>query len=216
MVRVIILFCAVALIASCGRGRDSVDTDPDAVRAKFGFASTIQPICGSKEILGERIDPGGQNASNPRCGFSNAVRVYAVSGVALSPPARMTCRTADRAEPWISDYAQPAVQDLGETLLRAHVAADYSCRTRNHQRNAPLSEHAKGTAIDFGSFSFESGKRLTVEDNWRGRDSKIMRAIFRAGCRVWSTSIGPDGDRFHQDHFHFDAARAYGPGGYCE
>jgi len=203
----------ILALAACGRGGGGTPSvDPRDVRATFGFAGDVVEICGSSNILGKRIaDVEGPG----RCGFDDAVRVYAVSGVALSPPARMQCRTARITDRWVGGELQPTVNRAGETLRSMRVAADYSCRTRNHQPGARLSEHSFGTAIDISAFNFQSGKRLTVIDDWNGPDSGLMRRIFRATCRVWHTLIGPDNDRFHQDHFHMDASRSYGPGTFC-
>ncbi|RYZ29618.1 MAG: hypothetical protein EOP49_40440 [Sphingobacteriales bacterium] len=39
-----------------------------------------------------------------------------------------------------------------------------------------------------------------------------MRTVFQAACRRFNIVIGPDGDRQHYNHFHFDM----GPNGpYC-
>lgn len=215
--RTIGILVLAMLLISCGRGdRGGGEAlSPSEVRAKFGFAADVVPICGDDRILGKRIPDVGRDSGNPACGFGDAVRVYAVSGIELSPPARMQCRTARITESWARNFIQPEAMSQGDAIETAHIAADYSCRTRNHQPGARLSEHAKGTAIDIRAFTFASGERLTVLDDWRGRGGRMMQALFRASCRVWHTSIGPEGDRFHQDHFHFDAARAYGPGGYC-
>ncbi|WP_186827109.1 extensin family protein [Shimia ponticola] len=215
MQRIILLGLVIAVLASCGRKEREDTVTVDAVRAQFGFASDVVPICGSDSILGKRIPDVGQASPNPGCGFNDAVRVYAVSGIELSPPARMQCRTARITNSWARNHIQPEAISRGDAIVTAHVAADYSCRTRNHKKGARLSEHAKGTAIDIKAFTFASGKRLSVLDNWRGEGGRMMQALFRASCRIWHTAIGPEGDRYHLDHFHFDAARAYGPGGYC-
>ena len=209
----VFLILALMVLAACGRGRvASGPIDPDDVRAEFGFASSVVPICGSDQILGVRIpDVSGPGA----CGFGDAVRVYAVSGVQLTSAPRMQCRTAQITNRWISDAVQPTLRREGERLRQATVIADYSCRTRNNQPGARLSEHGLGTAIDVSTFTFASGKRLTVEGDWRGSNSGLMRRIFRASCRIWHSAIGPDNDRFHQYHFHFDASRNYGPGTFC-
>ena len=210
-----VAICSLILMISCGfRGGKEAATAAD-VRAKFGFASDVVEICDASDVLGKRIGPVGRDSGNSRCGFDDAVLVYAVGGVALTPPARMQCRTARIASTWMSEAVNPVFADAGRDVTSMRVVADYSCRTRNHRRGAKLSEHAKGTAIDIAAFSTADGEVLTVLDDWRSRNGAFMKRLFRASCRVWHTSIGPDGDRFHQDHMHFDATRDRGPGTWC-
>jgi len=38
--------------------------------------------------------------------------------------------------------------------------------------------------------------------------------MHRAACGPFGTVLGPNADRFHQDHFHFDTAR-HRSGPYC-
>jgi hypothetical protein len=41
-----------------------------------------------------------------------------------------------------------------------------------------------------------------------------MRRMHRGACGPFGTVLGPEADRYHQDHFHFDTAR-YRSGSYC-
>ena len=84
----------------------------------------------------------------------------------------------------------------------------YSCRTRNSQRGARLSEHAYGRAIDIGGMWLSTGRRITVKQNWgKGSAGQYLRRIWKAACGPFKTVLGSDGDRFHQDHLHFDLAQ---------
>ena len=214
MTRVFALSSLILLI-SCGFGGRSDSLSAAETRAKFGFASDVVEICDVPSAVGKRIEPVGRGASNPSCGFNDSVAVYALGGVALNPPARMQCRTVRIASDWMDTAVLPTFRDARRDLESMRVAADYSCRTRNSRRGARLSEHAKGTAIDISAFRMSDGETLTVEGDWRNRNGRFMKRLFRASCRIWHTSIGPDGDRFHQDHFHFDATRERGPNTWC-
>lgn len=212
--RLLFAFTLLLTLASCAPRYGPV-VPPEEVRARFGFAPKVVEICGTPDILGEEIDPVGVNDRDPRCGFDDAVRVYAVGGVELSPPARMTCRTAEVTRRWVKSEMKRALRRDPRDVLRLHTVGDYSCRTRNNRPGARLSEHAKGTAVDIGAFTLTDGTRLSVLRDWRGPEGDVLKRLFRASCRAWSTAIGPDGDQFHQDHFHLDATRDYGPGTYC-
>ncbi|MEM1303039.1 MAG: extensin family protein, partial [Pseudomonadota bacterium] len=128
--RTIGILVLAMLLISCGRGDrgGGAVLSPSEVRAKFGFAVDVVPICGDDRILGKRIPDVGRDSGNPACGFGDAVRVYAVSGIELSPPARMQCRTARITESWARNFIQPEAMSQGDAIETAHIAADYSCR----------------------------------------------------------------------------------------
>jgi hypothetical protein len=58
------------------------------------------------------------------------------------------------------------------------------------------------------------GRRVVVAEDWRRSAGKPMRKAYRAACGPFSTTLGPESDRYHRDHLHFDIARQRG-GAYC-
>lgn len=197
-------FAALAVAAACG---GSARFDPIALS---DVPEGVVGICGNREILGKTAEP----VRNGACGIAEPVRVYAVSGVRLNAQPLLNCRTARALNSWVVETAGPVAASAGERLERLRVVASYACRTRNHQPGAKLSEHAKGNAIDIAAVSFASGKTITVLDDWdKGQAGDILRAYHKGACGTFGTVLGPDSDRFHQDHFHFDTARYSRP--YC-
>ncbi len=143
------------------------------------------------------------------------MRVSSVAGLRLSQPAIMDCRTATALNAWAERGVKPAIGRLGGGPVGLKVAAHYSCRTRNNQSGAKVSEHGKGRAIDISAIELRNGQSLTVLHGWRNRQhGKRLRAMHQAACGPFGTVLGPNSDRFHQDHFHFDTAR-YRSGAYC-
>ena len=136
----------------------------------------------------------------------------AVSGVRLSTPATINMKTARALDKWVTSTAKPAIGRKGGGLVELKVVAHYACRTRNNRRGARLSEHAKGNAIDIAAFRLADGSEISVLHGWRGRDSGVLRKLHRGACGPFGTVLGPDADRHHQDHFHFDVANN---GPYC-
>lgn len=169
-------------------------------------------VCGMREIRGTTIAPiRGRGA----CGIAKPVRVTEVSGVKLSMAATVDCSTAIALKQWIENGAKPTVGRRGGGIVGLKVAAHYSCRTRNSQRGARLSEHAKGKAIDIAAILLKNGSSLTVLNDWRGGNTgPIMRKLHQTACGPFGTVLGPNSDRFHRDHFHFDTA-SYRSGPYC-
>ena len=61
----------------------------------------------------------------------------------------------------------------------------------------------------------QDGSEITVLQGWRAEStSRAMRKMHKAACGPFGTVLGPQADRFHQDHFHFDTAR-YRSGTFC-
>ena len=170
-------------------------------------------VCGDVAIQGEEI--GRVKAKLKGCGVDQAVRVRSVSGVRLSQKSVMDCRTADALKKWLDRTAKPALSRKGGGLSGLRVAAHYSCRTRNNKKGAKISEHGKGRAIDISGFRLRDGSEITVLHGWKNRATKkALRKMHRGACGPFKTVLGPQADRYHQDHFHFDTA-IYRGGNYC-
>lgn len=170
-------------------------------------------VCGDPAIQGKAIGrvPGRLKA----CGIDNAVELRSVAGVALSQHAVMDCRTARTLKAWIRKGMQPAVAGYGGGVGQLRVVAHYACRTRNNQKGAKISEHGKGHAIDIAGFLLRDGRTISLRNDWgKGRKGRILRRMHRTACGPFGTVLGPEANRFHRDHFHFDTAR-YRSGSYC-
>jgi hypothetical protein len=169
-------------------------------------------VCGDIAIQGKAI--GRVKPKLRGCGVDNAVQVESVSGVRLSQAAVMDCTTATALKGWIEGSAKPAFAKKGG-LRGLRVAAHYACRTRNNLPGGKISEHGRGRAIDISAFQLHSGAEVTVLNGWNAAQSrKAMRRVHKGACGPFGTVLGPNADRFHQDHFHFDTAR-YRNGTYC-
>ena len=159
------------------------------------------------EKLGRIPGPGG-------CGVENAYRVTQAGGIQLSQPATLSREAAQRLDTWLRKHAIPTIGRKGGGLVEIRVASHYACRTRNSQPGARLSEHAKGNAIDISAFVLADGTRLSVLKDWNGRNSRLMQRLHASACGPFGTVLGPNSDRHHRDHFHFDIAN-HRSGAYC-
>ena len=97
----------------------------------------------------------------------------------------------------------------GGGLAGFEVMGSYTCRPRNNQAGARLSEHGRGRAIDIGAAILADGSSITVLGDWPDPGLGQMR---EAACGTFSTVLGP-GDPFHDDRLHLDTAHGRGP--YC-
>mmetsp|Transcript_26994 Transcript_26994/g.48986 ORF Transcript_26994/g.48986 Transcript_26994/m.48986 type:complete len:236 (+) Transcript_26994:1653-2360(+) len=169
-------------------------------------------VCGDPDLQGDAV--GAVPGRIGGCGIENAVRLRSVSGVTLSQAALMDCNTAKALKTWTERSAKKQLRSVGGGLVQYRVAAHYACRTRNNQPGARISEHGKGRAIDISGFVMQDGTRLTVLNDWNSRHRRALRAMHKGACGPFGTVLGPNSDRFHRDHFHFDTAR-YRSGPYC-
>ncbi|WP_137701710.1 extensin-like domain-containing protein [Marimonas lutisalis] len=170
-------------------------------------------VCGDIAIQGEPVGRVPGRISG--CGVKDAVRVRSVAGVGLSQQAVMDCTTAKALKSWVEKGMKPAVGNRGGGVARIKVAAHYACRTRNNQRGAKISEHGKGRAIDIASLTLKDGSEISVLQHWgQGWRGRALRAMHARACGPFGTVLGPDANRYHRDHFHFDTAR-YRSGSYC-
>ncbi len=168
-------------------------------------------VCGVPSIKGTN---GARIFGNGQCGIKSPVSVTEVSGVALTRPLVVNCTTAKRFNSWVSRSAKPVVGRQGGGLQSIQIIGGYSCRTRNSKRGAKLSEHAFGNAVDIAGFKLRNGTIYSVKKNWHGRGGATLKRLHKTACGPFGTVLGPNANRAHADHFHFDTAKHRG-GAYC-
>ena len=162
------------------------------------------PVCGASDILGEALAPiEGPDG----CGVAEPVRVEAVAGVTLEPAPELDCETAAALKRWVTEAAQPAFTEAGERLAGLRIAAGYVCRNTNRAEEGDLSEHAFGRALDVSAFMLEGGDSVTLHEHWDDPAlGPLLRRLYAAACGPFTTTLGPEANALHADHFHFDLA----------
>jgi hypothetical protein len=186
-----------------------VQTQP----APGGILGRRGGLCGVRDLEGVRLSPIAARVQG--CGIEEPVQVTAVDGVPLSQPATIDCQTALALRAWVKDALLPTVGRKGGGVARIEVASSYACRPRNNQRGARISEHGRGRAIDIAGITLQNGSTLSVLRGWGDEtQGPILQKLHRAACGPFGTVLGPNSDRFHQNHFHFDTAR-YRSGPFC-
>jgi hypothetical protein len=142
------------------------------------------------------------------CGIDDPVQITAVAGIGLSQPTVLGCPTARRLADWVTGVVQAeALEHLQSRIAEVHVMGGYACRTQNNAAGGRRSEHARGRAIDVGGFVLANGQAVSVARDW-GENPKgdFLRRIWRKGCGLFHTVLGPDADRHHNDHLHLDTS----------
>lgn len=148
-------------------------------------------------------------------GVCGALRPYKMSAadygrVVLRPAAILRCPMVASVDGWVREAITPAaVRYLGSPVVQLSVAASYACRPRNSINGAKLSEHGLANALDVSAFVLADGRKVTVRRGWQGdyAEQAFLKAVHRSACQRFTTVLGPDADRYHQDHFHVDLAR---------
>ncbi len=152
------------------------------------------------------------------CKVPNPWRIHTLANVNFSQPATLNCGMADPLNDWLQNVVQPAAQHrFSESVVSIDVVASYSCRARNNKRGAKMSEHGYGNAVDIAAFTLESGRKITVEDGWRGDSGEraFLRLVRQEACGGFMTVLGPGTDRHHRDHIHLDLQNRRSGDHYC-
>ena len=199
------------LLAACGSSSDKSYFETEGLRAPEGSCD-VKP---SRIGLAEKIL--NINEGNG-CEVTNAWNIKSVGSVSFSQPATLRCGMAEPLREWIEDTVQPTAQrSFGESVVSVDVAASYSCRPRNNQRGAKMSEHGYGNAIDIAAFTLESGRKVTVKQGWRGdgAERRFLAQVHGEACSEFNTVLGPNSDANHRDHFHLDLQNRRTGSKYC-
>ena len=166
----------------------------------------------SRESIGFRSLPDRRFEGG--CSALGSVQLLDIGTPATNLGA-MTCPLARQFARWARESVQPEARSrLGARVRRIETFGSYACRSVNGRPGARLSEHAFANAVDVAAFVLADGRRISVEQGWRGEDEAVrafLRAVHSGGCRRFSVGLGPDSDTYHYNHLHFDMGR----GPYC-
>jgi len=214
MRRGLVAFVALSLVGlgltGCGLFRFE-QREPWRAEAEQACLSQrlVQPT--AYMALSSRIDGPGA------CGMDHPFKISAFANgeVGLKSKVTLACPIIPRIDQWLEEIVRPAAMMYFGTRLLDLKAGSYSCRPRNSQRGAKLSEHSFGNALDVMGFALADGREVSVVKGWRGHpaEQEFLREVFVGACRYFTTVLGPGSDAFHYDHLHIDLAR-HDPRGY--
>jgi hypothetical protein len=150
-------------------------------------------------------------------GCTNASTVQLSSvGIPITNVTAIQCPLARALTSWTQGPVQAAASKyIGSRVVRLESMGAYSCRNviGRPQAAGQRSEHATGNAVDIGGFVFADGRRITVQNGWKGSgdEQAFLREVRAASCKRFQTVLSPDYNAAHHDHLHFDMGR----GPYC-
>ena len=146
---------------------------------------------------------------DPDCGIDPRVRVSGVGRAAVAP-VETTCAVALRLAMWERHGLQPAAEGLlGSSVARIEHQSSYSCRTIRTigGGSGRMSLHATAEAIDVKGFVLSDNRRISLLDAWDGGgpEAAFLRAVRNSSCTWFATTLGPDYNALHGDHFHLQS-----------
>lgn len=151
--------------------------------------------------------------SSGQCGYDNAVR-FGEGGarrIGFSPGGLgVACPVAASLAMWEWNVLQPAARThFGTDIARIEHFGSYSCRRLYGRDEGAWSEHASANAVDIAGFVLGDGRRVTVIGDWddAGEKGAFLREVRDGACGLFSTTLSPDYNAAHADHFHLDHAR---------
>ncbi|WP_033073787.1 extensin-like domain-containing protein [Sphingopyxis sp. MWB1] len=157
----------------------------------------------------ERLPPVGE-------GPCRAKQRMTLTGNALVPSlapagAGPGCAVTAGLALWTRDAVQPlARQYFGQKVVRMENMGSYNCRPIAGRD--VLSEHSTANAIDISAFILADGTRISLLRDWSdaGAKGQFLRRVRDGACTLFSTTLSPDYNQAHADHFHLDMAERSG------
>ena len=138
------------------------------------------------------------------CPLSNTLRVQA-SDVRFSSSFMASCPLAAAFALFELHGLQPAAQEVfGQPVVQVEHVGSFACRTiAGTQRR---SQHASANALDIVGFRLADGRRISVLQDWpkQGKNAQFLRHVQQAACKRFNTTLGPEYNAAHRDHFHVD------------
>lgn len=132
-------------------------------------------------------------------------------GVPVTNLGAMRCPLAQTFGAWARYGVLPAARVyLRSEVVKIESFGTYSCRNVNGAATGKLSQHAYANAVDISAFVLADGRRITVLAGWNGPDEDVrrfLRVIHASACKRFRTTLGPDYNSIHANHFHFDMGR---------
>jgi hypothetical protein len=146
----------------------------------------------------------------PRLGPAQGNSVAAFGPVAVKPTATLACPIVSVLDRWLAESVQPAAMRwFGARVVEIKQISAYSCRGMNGDSRAHISEHAFGNALDIAAFTLADGRRISVQDGWKGmpEEQGFLHDVQASACQQFTTVLAPGSNVYHYNHIHVDLMR---------
>jgi hypothetical protein len=156
------------------------------------------------------------------CGIDYPVKLSGLSGgIDVKPAVTLNCQVTLAFAKWVkNDLAISARTRYLTGIRQIQPMGGYSCRKMNNsrQRNNPMSEHARGNAIDIGAIVLKNGHDIDVRKKglFSFREGGLLKSVRGDSCKYFNTVLGPGSNKEHWNHFHFDLRSRKAGRRYCD
>lgn len=169
---------------------------------KLDWATSDPKLC--KQVMQDvgRITEMDDLEVDGNCGIVGRVQLRRVGDADIGP-IETACATALRTAMWEEHGVQPIALDLfNAKVSRIRHVGSYNCRRISG--TSRMSTHATASAIDVTGFDLTDGTRIRLLKDW---DDDVLKAQFLrevrdTSCDWFGTTLGPDYNAAHADHFH--------------
>lgn len=174
---------------------------------KLDLAVADPLVC--KQVLADaavRFDDLPDKIVSDVCHIKGQVRLREV-GLARLAPVETTCAVALRTTMWEQHGLQPAARThLGTEISSIAHFSSYNCRPirTTNGNGARMSLHATAEALDVSGFSLADGRQLVMRRDW-DRENAFFIAARDSACEWFKTTLGPEYNALHADHFHLQS-----------
>lgn len=147
----------------------------------------------------------GADGAETRCPLEETLQLKRSLTPFNAAPLRMTCHQMAALHIWERNVLRPQAEKIfGSPLRQIETYGSFSCR--NIAGTRTRSQHSYANAIDVSGFVLEDGTHIRVRDHWRERSKagRYLTRVHKQACRLFSTTLGPDYNAAHADHFHLD------------
>lgn len=160
-------------------------------------------------------------SNGPSCQVPYPVSLKGLSGnIGVKPAVTLNCQVTLAFAKWVKNELAPSARFRYWTGIKTiQPLGGYSCRRMNNSRQKynPISEHAKGNAIDVGKFVLKDGHEIDVRKKglFSFREGRLLKAVRSDSCKYFTTVLGPGYNPEHWNHFHFDLMSRKSGRSYC-
>lgn len=142
-------------------------------------------------------------------------------GIGVKPAVTLNCQVTLAFAKWVKNELAPSARfRYWSGIKTIQPLGGYSCRRMNNSRQKynPMSEHARGNAIDVGKFVLKNGKAIDVRKKglFSFREGRLLQAVRTDSCKYFNTVLGPGSNPEHWNHFHFDLRSRKSGKVYCD
>jgi len=127
--------------------------------------------------------------------------------VPISGGVTTSCGMASTLPAWVASVDNYLFAKDNTRVAEVIVGTSYMCRNVNNGKAGNLSFHAFADAVDVVGFKLEDGRTVTVEGGWGdalSSEGRMLRFAHDSACSMFTTTLGPEANALHEDHFHLD------------